>query len=108
VLKTAYGLEIILVNHLKTFLQGSRYLIYKNFKKVFLIIHHFDKEKKMKRDLVQRVTEYRENLKKSKNSEVSKDGEREIIMFAKKLLEKEGFIVKRLREETDFEDEDGE
>jgi hypothetical protein len=29
-------------------------------------------------------------------------------MFAKKLLEKERFVVRRLREETDCEDEDGE
>jgi hypothetical protein len=29
-------------------------------------------------------------------------------MFVKKLLEKEGFVVKRLREKVDCENEDGE
>jgi hypothetical protein len=62
----------------------------------------------MKRGLTERIAEYRENLKESKNSKDSKDGEQEIIMFAKKLLENEGFVVKRLREEEDFEDEDRE
>jgi hypothetical protein len=60
----------------------------------------------MKRGLTQRIAEYRKNLKESKNSEDSKDSKQEIIMFAKKLLEKEGFVVKRLREEYDFEDEE--
>jgi hypothetical protein len=60
----------------------------------------------MKRNITERISAYRENLKESKNSEDSKDGKQEIIMFAKKLLEKEGFLVKRLREETDCEDED--
>jgi hypothetical protein len=53
----------------------------------------------MKREIIQRIAEYRENLKESKNSEDAKDGKQEIIIFAKKLLEKEGFVVKRLREE---------
>jgi hypothetical protein len=47
----------------------------------------------------------REHLRESLNKKDSKDEEQE-IMFAKKLLEKEGFLVKRMREETDFEDED--
>jgi hypothetical protein len=38
-----------------------------------------------------------EHLRESQNREESKDGERE-IMSAKKLLEKEGFTVKRMRE----------
>jgi tRNA threonylcarbamoyladenosine modification (KEOPS) complex Cgi121 subunit len=62
----------------------------------------------MKRELMKRISKYREILKEAKNSEDAKDGEQEIIMFAKNLLEKEGFVVKRLREEPDFEDEDGE
>jgi hypothetical protein len=57
----------------------------------------------MKRGLIERISECRENLKESKNREDPKDGEQEIIMFAKKLLEKEGFVVKRLREEENFE-----
>jgi hypothetical protein len=40
---------------------------------------------------IRRIEQYRENLGKNEN--------RELIMFAKKLLEKEGFIVKkRIRE----------
>jgi hypothetical protein len=66
----------------------------------------------MKRKLTQRISECRKHLKESENREDSKDEKQEIIMFAKKLLEKEGFAVKRLREEDDFEnkgeDEDGE
>jgi hypothetical protein len=45
------------------------------------------------------------HLRESRDREKLKDGEREIIIFAKKLLEEEGFAVKRMREETDFEDE---
>jgi hypothetical protein len=62
----------------------------------------------MKRGLTERISACRENLKESKNREDSKDSEQEIIMFAKKFLEKEGFVVKRLREDNDFEDEGGE
>jgi hypothetical protein len=50
----------------------------------------------------------REHLRESHNRKDSKDEERETVMSAKKLLEKEGFLVKRMREETDFEDEDDE
>jgi hypothetical protein len=78
----------------------------KNINIFFLTIHHFDKEKKMKRQLIQRISAYREKLNESKNNENSKDGKEEIIMFAKKLLEKEGFVIKRLREEENFEDKD--
>jgi hypothetical protein len=45
----------------------------------------------------------REHLRESQNRKESKDEARE-IMSAKKLLEKEGFLVKRMREETDIED----
>jgi hypothetical protein len=62
----------------------------------------------MKRGIRERISECRKHLMESKNSEDSKDEKQEIIMFAKKLLEKEGFVVKRLREETDCEDEGGE
>jgi hypothetical protein len=77
-----------------------------NINTFFLNIHHFDKERKMKRELTQRISEYREKLNESKSNDDSKDDKQEIIMFAKKLLEKEGFVVERLREKTDFEDEE--
>jgi hypothetical protein len=48
----------------------------------------------------------RERLRESRDRENLKEGEQEIVMSAKKLLEKEGFLVKRMREETDFEDDD--
>jgi hypothetical protein len=47
----------------------------------------------------------REHLRESRDRENLKEEEQEIVMFAKKLLEKEGFLVKRMREEADFEDE---
>ena len=52
----------------------------------------------MKRSIMKRISECREHLKESNNSEDSKSNNHEIIMFAKKLLEKEGFTVKRMRE----------
>jgi hypothetical protein len=60
----------------------------------------------MKRGLTERISAYREKLNESKTSEDSKDSKQESIMSAKKLLEKEGFVVTRLREEEDGEDED--
>jgi hypothetical protein len=57
-------------------------------------------------EIQKRIAKCREHLRESRDRENLKEEEQEIVMFAKKLLEKEGFLVKRMREETDFEDED--
>jgi hypothetical protein len=69
------------------------------------------RRKKMERkvtgiaEIQKRIAKCREHLRKSRDRENLKEGEQETVMFAKKLLEKEGFLVQRMREETDFEDE---
>jgi hypothetical protein len=56
-------------------------------------------------EIQKRIAKCREHLRESRDREDLKEGEQEIVLFAKKLLEKEGFPVKRMREEMDFEDE---
>jgi tRNA threonylcarbamoyladenosine modification (KEOPS) complex Cgi121 subunit len=56
-------------------------------------------------EIQKRIAKCREYLRESRDRENLKEGEQAIVMSAKKLLKKEGFIVKRMREEIDFEDE---
>ena len=72
----------------------------------------------MKRTTIQRIEECRKALRESgrkrareSNREIEdvENENREIITFAKKLLEKEGFTVRRMREtdnDEDFEDKE--